>query len=286
IELRDFDRVYSKVKGPAVVIMNHQSTIGDVFTMSYSWPPRGVVMMKKSLEFIPFFNTTSWMCNSIFVERFKKTDPMRAVDTCVDKMTKKNLKLWVFPEGTRNRHGGMLPFKKGAFNIAIKAQAPIIPMVTSDYRPFYSKPRKYFHFGGEIITQIMDPIETKGLTLDDAPKLAEEVREKMLKIYETMKSLLVALLGAFVIAVLAAPAPPPQGGQQPTQGQQGGNQRPPPPPQGGQQPGQGQQGGQQPTQGQQGGNQQRPPPPPQGGQQPGQGQQGGNQQRPPPPSQV
>ncbi|PAV90764.1 hypothetical protein WR25_01617 [Diploscapter pachys] len=125
-------------------------------------------------------------CNSIFVERFKKADPMRAVDTCVDKMTKKNLKLWVFPEGTRNRHGGMLPFKKGAFNIAIKAQAPIIPMVTSDYRPFYSKPRKYFHFGGEIITQIMDPIETKGLTLDDAPKLAEEVREKMLKVYETI----------------------------------------------------------------------------------------------------
>ncbi|PAV90765.1 hypothetical protein WR25_01618 [Diploscapter pachys] len=125
-----------------------------------------------------------------------------------------------------------------------------------------------------------------------------------------MKSLLVALLGAFVIAVLAAPAPsqggqkpgqgqqggqqrpspPPQGGQQPGQGQQGGNQqRPSPPPQGGQQPGQGGQppmGGQQPGQGQQGGNQQRPSPPPQGGQQPGQGQQGGNQQRPSPPPQI
>lgn len=57
----------------------------------------------------------------------------------------------------------MLPFKKGAFNIAVQAQLPIIPIVFSYYKPFYSKSLKYFKNNGKVVVQIMKSIETKGV---------------------------------------------------------------------------------------------------------------------------
>lgn len=45
---------------------------------------------------------------------------MATIDHTINQLKSKNHKLWVFPEGTRNYKGGLLPFKKGAFNIAVR----------------------------------------------------------------------------------------------------------------------------------------------------------------------
>ncbi|KHJ80655.1 hypothetical protein OESDEN_19667, partial [Oesophagostomum dentatum] len=70
--------------------------------------------------------------------------------------------IWIFPEGTRNHGDGFLRFKKGAFNIAIRGGFPIVPIVLSSYRPFYSKAQKYFKTDGEVIAKVLKPISTKG----------------------------------------------------------------------------------------------------------------------------
>ncbi|GMR60077.1 hypothetical protein PMAYCL1PPCAC_30272, partial [Pristionchus mayeri] len=181
VEVRNFDEFLGKQDSSCVVICNHQSAI-DTIVVAHSYPSRCTVMMKKSLAFVPFFNVVAWLCNAIFVDRAKA---MGTVEQCTEAMKKKNLKLWVFPEGTRNRSlDGLLPFKKGAFNIAVEAQIPIVPVVASSFKCFYSHTEKYFYGDGEIIAQVMEPILTTGLTRDDVPTLTEEVREKMLVVYE------------------------------------------------------------------------------------------------------
>lgn len=58
-------------------------------------------------------------------------------------------KIWLFPEGTRNKDfTKLLPFKKGAFNIAVAAQVPIIPVVFSPYY-FINRNKNIFNKGNK-----------------------------------------------------------------------------------------------------------------------------------------
>uniref|UniRef100_A0A1I7Z2L5 1-acyl-sn-glycerol-3-phosphate acyltransferase n=1 Tax=Steinernema glaseri TaxID=37863 RepID=A0A1I7Z2L5_9BILA len=181
VELRNRKKLESDV--PYVLISNHQSSL-DVFAMAHTWPEQCTCMMKDSLKYIPGFNFACVLAHAIFVKRSSREGGITALKQCSSVMKEKNLKVWVFPEGTRNREKGMLPFKKGAFNLAVQGQFPIVPVVISDYTPFYSKGDKYFKPGGEMIIEVLDPIPTKGLTLDDVPDLSDQVRAKMLEVYE------------------------------------------------------------------------------------------------------
>ena len=92
---------------------------------------------------------------------------------------KDGVHLCTYPEGTRTRTGRLMPFKNGAFKMAHKAEAPVIPVsiVGADkvqpshwmfpYRPAANIAKVVFH----------EPIESKGKTEE---KLAEEVRLSMI----------------------------------------------------------------------------------------------------------
>jgi lysophosphatidate acyltransferase len=67
-------------------------------------------------------------------------------------MSADKTKLFLFPEGTRNKGGQeMLPFKKGAFHMAISCQAPIMPIVYSPYY-FINTKTRYFGSGNVYFT--------------------------------------------------------------------------------------------------------------------------------------
>nr|CDJ85734.1 Phospholipid glycerol acyltransferase domain containing protein [Haemonchus contortus] len=149
VEARGFEENLGRLSCSAVVICNHQA-------------------------------------NAIFVKSFKRGQVSNTIEQCVKKMKKYNLKIWIFPEGARNHDDGMLPFKKGAFNIAVRGGFPIVPIVLSNYRPFYSKSDRYFKSDGEVIAQVLNPISTEGLTEEDVPELSQKVRSMMLDVYHNI----------------------------------------------------------------------------------------------------
>ncbi|VDK42857.1 unnamed protein product [Anisakis simplex] len=181
-DVRNIDN-YTKVDRPYIVIANHQSSV-DIVVLSHVWPPYCSIMMKKSLCWIPFFNYAAYLANTIFVDRQNHDKASQSIDECVNAIKHKNLSLFVFPEGTRNHERGLLPFKKGAFNIAVKAAIPIIPIVISSYKPFYDKEKRYFNSSGYVIAEVMEPISTKDLKLEDVPELTEKVRSAMIETYD------------------------------------------------------------------------------------------------------
>ena len=88
--------------GQAVIVSNHQSSV-DIIGMAKCWPDRCVVMMKKSLKYVPGFNIAAILSNTIFVDRFHHEKAQEALKEAAEIMSEKNLKLWVFPEGATIR---------------------------------------------------------------------------------------------------------------------------------------------------------------------------------------
>ena len=93
------------------------------------------------------------------------------MDIAANAIKRKNISVWIMAEGTRSKGRGLLPFKKGAFITAIKAQVPIVPIVISSYTKHLnlSQPK-----AGKIIVEVLDPIPTIGLSKDEVNTLKDK----------------------------------------------------------------------------------------------------------------
>lgn len=178
----NFRKVQNK---PCVVVANHQSSLDllgltgtDVFTELT--PIAGLA--KKELMYAGTFGMCLLMIGTVFINRLQSEEAKETLERIKERMRETHLKLLVFPEGTRNQEAGLLPFKKGAFHLAISAQVPILPLVFSSYSDFYSKKEKRFTTGKVYVTAL-PPIPTEGKTLEDLPAFTESVRKQMLFTY-------------------------------------------------------------------------------------------------------
>uniref|UniRef100_A0A915Q0Q6 1-acyl-sn-glycerol-3-phosphate acyltransferase n=1 Tax=Setaria digitata TaxID=48799 RepID=A0A915Q0Q6_9BILA len=169
--------------GPVIYVCNHQSSI-DVVVLSHFWPSNCTVMMKNSLKYVPFFNFASFLSRAVFVDRYNREKAMQSLQECAKKITGQKMSVFIFPEGTRNHGDGMIEFKKGAFNVAVFAQIPIIPIVISSYKQFYNKDTRYFANSGYVVVEIMEPIETTNKEIKDVPALTADIRAEMIKTFE------------------------------------------------------------------------------------------------------
>jgi len=122
------------------------------------------------------------LSGAVFVDRKNNKDAVKLMNQAGEDMKKNGISLWVFPEGTRSStpEPNLLPFKKGAFHLAVQAAVPIIPVVCESYhRLFSGKDRRMER--GRLRVRVLPPVSTEGLTSADVGKLAENIREDMLK---------------------------------------------------------------------------------------------------------
>ncbi|XP_026574927.1 1-acyl-sn-glycerol-3-phosphate acyltransferase beta [Pseudonaja textilis] len=174
------------IEGPCVIISNHQSIL-DMIGLMEILPERCVQIAKRELLYTGPVGLVIYLGGIIFINR-KRTGTAKSVMSGVGQtMTNENLKIWIYPEGTRNMNGDLLPFKKGAFHLAIQTQVPIIQVVYSSFTSFYNPEKKTFT-SGKIKVEIFPPISTKGLTTEDVDDLAK-------RCYTTMRETFFRLSG-------------------------------------------------------------------------------------------
>lgn len=164
-----------------IIVANHQSSL-DVFTLLQATPRRTTFLAKKELLFAPLFGFAAWLFGIVFVNRSNAKSARNVMDKTVKLMRDEKINLWIFPEGTRSQTGTLLPFKKGAFHLAVQAQLPIVPIVIHDYSSIFNKKNKAFEHG-IFRVKVLDPISTDGLTADDVAELTDHVRQVMLKVF-------------------------------------------------------------------------------------------------------
>jgi 1-acyl-sn-glycerol-3-phosphate acyltransferase len=186
-----FARVRVKVEGldkldpgaSYVFCSNHLSYMDTPVVLS-SIPAEFRFLAKEGLFQIPFLGTHLKQAGHIPVPR---EDPRRAVRTMTGAgriMRERRVSLLIFPEGGRSRDGVLQTFKEGAAYIAIKAQAPLVPVALVGTRKILPFGSAVFH-PGRVRVRIGDPIPTEGLTLRDRGALTEAAHQHIAELLGT-----------------------------------------------------------------------------------------------------
>jgi lysophosphatidate acyltransferase len=167
------------LKQSAVYLATHQSML-DLMFLGRVFPTRCSIMAKKELRWAPLLGQFMWLGGAVFVDRGNRNnkDAIKSLAAAGNIMKKRDASLWIFPEGTRTLRpeNDLLPFKKGAFHLAVQSGVPIVPIVCENYW-------RYYHKGvleaGKLKIRVLKPIPTDTLTTADVAELAIRTREAM-----------------------------------------------------------------------------------------------------------
>lgn len=172
LELRIPEDAYER--GQHIYIANHQNN-WDLFTVSSAVTPKVVTVGKKSLAWMPLFGQLYWLTGNILIDRANRSKAKGTIDQVVDSMNNSDVSVWMFPEGTRSRGRGLLPFKTGAFHAAIGAKLPIIPIVCSSTSGI--KLNRWNN--GHVIVEMLPPVQVSEYGKEHVRELANTCREQM-----------------------------------------------------------------------------------------------------------
>ncbi|MGO1297343.1 MAG: 1-acylglycerol-3-phosphate O-acyltransferase [Vibrio sp.] len=161
-------------RGQHIYIANHQSN-WDMFTVSRAVTPNVVTVGKKSLAWLPLFGQLYWLTGNILIDRANKAKAKGTIDQVVSSIKNSKVSVWMFPEGTRSRGRGMLPFKTGAFHAAIGANVPVGPIVCSSTNDI--KLNRWNN--GHVIVEILPSISTDDYAKEDVRKLSKHCHALM-----------------------------------------------------------------------------------------------------------
>ena len=160
---------------PYVVVANHES-YADVFLIScFPWEMKW--LSKDTMFKIPCMGWMMQMAGDIKLVRGDRDSTINAIAQCRDRLAKR-VSVMIFPEGTRSKTQEMLPFKDGAFRLAIESQAPVLPIAVAGTRNAMAKGTFRF-LRAHAIAQVLEPIDTAGMTLDDIGRLKQMARERI-----------------------------------------------------------------------------------------------------------
>ncbi|XP_061872562.1 1-acyl-sn-glycerol-3-phosphate acyltransferase alpha-like [Colius striatus] len=177
IKMQVWGSEHLNTKEPYVIVCNHQASL-DLLGMVEVIPERCVPIAKKELLYMGTVGWACWLSGIIFIDRHRRDDAIDVISRTATALRRDNLRVWIFPEGTRNQSRSMLPFKRGAFHLAVKAQVPIFPVVISPYWDFFSSKEKKFT-SGTCTIRVLPRVETQGLSPKDVPGLTEAVWQAM-----------------------------------------------------------------------------------------------------------
>ena len=172
-----------KKNQPYVVISNHLSNLDPMMQFRYlkiKW----VFMAKKEVYKLPVFRTAARSFNFIKVDRSDKND-RKSINEQAKTLFRNGWSLMVYPQGTRAKKDNFLPFKSGAFHIALENNIPILPVVIAGTGDIWPRGKK-FMTSGKAIINTLEPIDMSKYTKETIDQLVDETYEKMSKVYKEL----------------------------------------------------------------------------------------------------
>jgi 1-acyl-sn-glycerol-3-phosphate acyltransferase len=147
------------------VVSNHSGYMDILLLLAYIGRPLGF-MAKKELSYIPFLNIWILIMGGHFIDRKRPSKALKAINNGI-KQIKSGGALIIFPEGTRSKGMGLLPFHSGSFKLALRSDATILPVAISGTYELYEKYGKVvpctisISFGNPLLSDFFKTHEEK-----------------------------------------------------------------------------------------------------------------------------
>lgn len=176
IRFRVAGREHVLLDRAAVYCANHQSNV-DPPVVFEALHPRMHILYKHEIDQIPILARAFRMGGFLPVDRRNKEAAMRSIDAGAASLRAGNSFL-IFPEGTRSRTEHLLPFKKGGFVMAIKAQVPVVPVAVQGGRAAMRR-GSWIIRPVTVTIRVGKPVETAGHDLGDRDEVIARVRREI-----------------------------------------------------------------------------------------------------------
>ena len=121
-----FKNNYLKDKEGQVIAANHQSAFDTIFFLAAF--DKTIYIIKKELIFIPVYGWYAMRLGNIYIDRKKKIESIKKISRNIANLVKKDYKIVIFPEGTRQEPKKIGAIKPGVFLIQDRVKRPIFPV--------------------------------------------------------------------------------------------------------------------------------------------------------------
>jgi 1-acyl-sn-glycerol-3-phosphate acyltransferase len=159
-----------------ILVSNHQSAF-DIFALLGYLPIQFRWIAKAELFRIPFLGWAMYRIGYISIERESPKKAYRSMLKAAETV-KGGVSVMIFPEGTRSPDGKLQSFKKGVFLIALKSQAPILPITIQGTAKIMRK-GDWRTYPGEVRITIDPSIDTAGIPPEKEGDLSQRVRNTL-----------------------------------------------------------------------------------------------------------
>lgn len=157
---------------PFVAVCNHES-LADILLVG-TLPFDMKWLSKEEIAKLPFLGWMMRMAGDVLVRRSDRRSRGRSYDELLEWLAR-GASVMLFPEGTRSRTGEMLPFRSGAFRLAVETGRPIQPLAVSGTREAIRADTALFG-RARVTVRVLEQVPTSGLTMDDVDELTARVR--------------------------------------------------------------------------------------------------------------
>lgn len=160
-----------------VFVSNHQGYFDIPLLLTQLDRPHGLVA-KDAVKKLPLVRDWMQLLGCVFIDRNNARQSVTALGEAARSLREQGRSFIIFPEGTRNRGGELLEFKHGAFKIALKAGAPIVPVcIDGTYRVMEA--RHNWIGPAQVRLTILPPVVTRDLDREAGKRIGEEIREQI-----------------------------------------------------------------------------------------------------------
>ncbi|MEO1594455.1 MAG: HAD-IB family hydrolase [Pseudomonadota bacterium] len=161
---------------PAVFVFNHQSK-ADLLVMLKLLRRDVAGVGKAEIRRMPVIGQVLELGGAVLIDRKNAKSAISAMQPLVDVMHEEGKSLIIAPEGTRSLSTELLPFKKGAFHIAMQAGVPIVPVVI--HNSIDVAPKGTFVFRPATVhVDVLPPVDTSGWQRKEIDSHIEAVRQQ------------------------------------------------------------------------------------------------------------